>query len=143
MGVLADLYQAAVIQHSRRPSNFGKPESFDVSQDGVNSGCGDELTLYLSTSGDVLTDVRFEGVGCAISMASASLMTEAVKGSSADEALALADAFKRMIRGEEPDEKLGENRVLQGVSRLHARVKCATLPWLTLEQAIAKTPDKG
>lgn len=137
MGLLAELYQDAVIEHSRRPRNFGVPESYDVSHPGVNPGCGDELTVYASLDGDTLRDVRFEGVGCAISQASASLMTEAVKGREVAEALRLVEQFTAMIRGEEPADSLGEARVLQGVSKLHARVKCATLPWVTLEHALA------
>jgi nitrogen fixation NifU-like protein len=138
MGLLDELYQTAVLQHSRRPHNRFRPERYDVAYPGVNPGCGDELTLYLAVDGDRLATVAFEGMGCAISQASASLMTQAVEGKTAAEALALAADFKAMIRGEEPTERLGEARVLQGVSKLHARVKCATLPWVTLEQAVAE-----
>lgn len=138
MGLLADLYQAAVLEHSRHPRNRYRPERFDVACPGVNPGCGDEITLYLALDDGRLETVAFEGVGCAISQASASLMTEAVRGKAADEALGLAADFKAMVRGEEPAERLGEARVLKGVSKLHARVKCATLPWVTLEHALAE-----
>jgi len=136
MSLLEELYQSAVLQHSRHPRNTGVPERYDVAVPGVNPGCGDELTLYVAFDGDELRAVTFEGVGCAISQASASLMTEAVKGGTVDEALLLAQEFKAMLRGEEPTERLGEARALRGVSQLHARVKCATLPWVTLEEAL-------
>lgn len=138
MSLLGDLYQAAVLEHSRRPKNSGRPERFDVAHPGVNPGCGDELTLFLGLADGALVPVAFEGQGCAISMASASLMTEAIKGRTPADALALAEDFKAMIRGEEPAARLGEARVLQGVSKLHARVKCATLPWVTLEHALGE-----
>lgn len=143
MGLLEDLYQSAVLQHSRHPRNTGVPARYDVAVPGVNPGCGDELTLYVALDGEDLEAVTFEGVGCAISQASASLMTEAVTGASVDEALQLAQEFKAMLRGEEPSERLGEARVLRGVSQLHARVKCATLPWVTLEEALARTRAAG
>lgn len=138
MGLLGELYQAAVLEHSRRPRNRHRPERYDVACPGVNPGCGDEITLYIAVDDGRLATVAFEGTGCAISQASASLMTQAVEGKAAAEALALAADFKAMIRGEEPAEALGEARVLRGVSRLHARVKCATLPWVTLEHALAE-----
>ncbi len=138
MGLLDELYQSAVLQHSRHPRNAGVPERYDVAVPGVNPGCGDELTLYVALDGDVLEQVAFEGSGCAISQASASLMTEVVKGGTMDHALALAEDFKAMIRGEEPAERLGETRALRGVAKLHARVKCATLAWVTLEEALAQ-----
>lgn len=138
MGLLDELYQSAVLQHSRHPRNAGAPERYDVAVPGVNPGCGDELTLYVALDGDVLEQVAFEGSGCAISQASASLMTEVVKGGTVDHALALAEDFKAMIRGEEPAERLGETRALRGVAKLHARVKCATLAWVTLEEALAQ-----
>jgi len=138
MGLLGELYQSAVLEHSRRPRNRYRPERYDVAYPGVNPGCGDEITLYLALDGDRLGVVAFEGQGCAISQASASLMTEAVEGLTAAQALELAGDFKAMVRGEEPPERLGEARVLQGVSRLPARVKCATLPWVTLEHALAE-----
>ena len=138
MGLLEDLYQTAVLEHSRHPRNTGVPERYDISMPGVNPGCGDELTLYVALAGDEVQAVTFEGEGCAISQAAASLMTEAVKGKSVGDALQLAEEFKSMIRGGEPSERLGEARVLRGVSQLHARVKCATLPWVTLEKALEK-----
>ncbi len=138
MGLLDDLYQSAVLEHSRRPHNSYVPDAYDVAAPGVNPGCGDELTLYLAVEDGALSVVAFQGVGCAISLASASLMTEAVKGKSVEAALGLAEDFKAMVRGAEPDPGLGEASVLKGVSRLHARVKCATLPWVTLEDAIAR-----
>lgn len=151
MGILGDLYQAAVLEHSRRPRNRYRPDRYDLAYPGVNPGCGDEITLYLALDDGLVATVAFEGEGCAISQASASLMTEAVKGRTAREALALAEDFKAMVRGAEPAERLGEARVLRGVSRLHARVKCATLPWVTLEHALAEldaadggaAPDTG
>jgi nitrogen fixation protein NifU and related proteins len=138
MALLEQLYKEAILEHYKHPRNRGRLEPATVSQEGVNPSCGDELELFLRVDNNRVTDAKFIGEGCAISQASASMMTEAIKGKSLAEAQALIKAFKAMIHGEVPAEELGELRVLQGVSKLHARVKCATLGWVTLEQALAK-----
>lgn len=138
MSLLNSLYQEAILEHYKRPHNHGALAGATVEQEGLNPSCGDELTLYLRLDKDKVTNVAFTGAGCAISQASASLMTEAVKGKTAAEALELARQFKAMLHGQPPDAKLGELKVLQGVAKLHARVKCATLAWVTLERALEK-----
>lgn len=138
---LEQLYQELILEHYKRPRNRGRLEPADLRQEGLNPSCGDELELFVNLADGLVSEVKFEGEGCAISQATASLMTEAIKGKPVTEALELARKFKAMLRGEPPDEGLGELRALQGVSKLHARVKCATLPWMTLEQALGQTPD--
>lgn len=135
MGLLDDLYQAAILEHNRRPHHFGRPDEFDVAKEGINPSCGDELTLYLTEKGGAL-QASFEGQGCAISRASASMLTDLVAGVDVDGARRLAGHFRTMIHGGEADASLGEALALQGVSKLHARVKCATLAWVTLESAL-------
>lgn len=136
--LLEDLYSGAIVEHNRRPRNRGVPDSYDVAQAGLNPGCGDELTLYLALGGERLTTVMFEGEGCAISQAAASLLTQAIRGATVQDAAAMVASFKQMMRGAAPDAALGDSRVLQGVAKLPARVKCATLPWVTLELALQR-----
>ena len=140
MSDLTELYQAVILDHNRKPRNHGQPERFDGTADGRNTLCGDALTVWVALDGDTLADVRFVGEGCAISKASASLMTQAVKGKSRAEAEALFDAFRKMVTGEPPspeDRKvMGKLEVFSGVSEFPARVKCATLAWHTLKGAL-------
>ncbi len=135
MSLLDDLYQASILEHNRRPHNYGRLDPHDVAEEGHNPSCGDELTLYLSERDGKLT-TAFEGHGCAISRASASMLTDLVNGRDVPAARRLAEHFRAMIHGGEAHPALGEALALQGVSRLHARVKCATLAWVTLEQAL-------
>lgn len=137
MGLLEGLYQQAIIDHDRRPHNYGRLEPPAVAVEGVNPGCGDELTLYLDEVDGALR-ATFEGQGCAISRASASMLTDLVNGADRAAAAELAGRFRSMLHGEEAHPSLGEAAALQGVSRLHARVKCATLAWVTLEQALER-----
>ena len=137
---LRDLYQEVVIDHSRKPRNFRKPEGANRRVEGLNPLCGDQLTLYLRVSGDVIEDIGFEGTGCAISKASASLMTTAVKKKTRAEAEALMERVHSMI-SEGPSSKvdpgeMGKLAVLSGVWEFPARVKCATLAWHTLRSAL-------
>ncbi len=141
MSFLESLYQAVVLEHYRHPHNHGPLADATHRQEGVNPSCGDELTLHLRVEDGRIGDARFEGEGCAISQASASLMTDALKGRTVDAALELARDFKAMIRGEAPSSELGDLAALQGVSKLHARVKCATLAWTTLEAALLDAPE--
>lgn len=135
MSFLEDMYKAIILEHYKTPRNKGKLEHPTVTQSGHNPTCGDQLELQLELQDGTIKDVRFDGRGCAISQASASLMTQAIKGKPLNEALEISQKFQAMIRGEEPDPCLGDLSALQGVSRLHARVKCATLAWQTLELA--------
>jgi nitrogen fixation NifU-like protein len=138
MSLMEQIYKQVILERSRRPRHLGTLPDADVRQEGVNPSCGDELTLTLKVEGDRIVDAAFEGHGCAISQASADLMAEALRGRTRAEARQLADAFKGMIRGEPiPDGiELGDLKALEGIRRLHARVKCATLPWTTLETAL-------
>ncbi len=133
---LQNLYQQAILDHSRHPRNKRALDPHTHREEGLNPSCGDELELFLYVDDGSVQRATFTGAGCAISQASASMLTEAVTGLAVDDALELAERFKAMIRGEEPDPSLGDLAVLQGVSKLHARVKCATLAWVTLEQAL-------
>ena len=138
MSLLESLYKEIILDHYKRPRNFGEIADATLHQEGLNPSCGDELDLYLTLEDGVIVDVKFRGEGCAISQSSASMMTEAVKGRSLEEALTMSRDFKGMIHGEPPAESLGNLKLLQGISKLHARVKCATLSWVTLERALER-----
>jgi nitrogen fixation NifU-like protein len=141
MSDLTDLYQEFILDHNRSPRNFGPLEPADRSAHGHNPLCGDKLTVYLGLDGDTIRDVRFEGSGCAISKASASLMTEAVKGQTVSQALALFDRMHALlttpIERAVDAESYGKLAVLSGVREFPMRVKCASLSWHTLKAAIA------
>ena len=145
MSDLNELYQAVILDHNRKPRNHGQPERFDGTADGRNTLCGDALTVWVALDGDTLADVRFVGEGCAISKASASLMTQAVKGKSRAEAEALFERFHALVTGREAPPAdgvrgaLGPLAALAGVSRFPIRVKCASLAWHTLKAAL-ETP---
>jgi nitrogen fixation protein NifU and related proteins len=135
---LNDLYRDVILDHNRRPRNFGALEAPDASVEGFNRMCGDRLTVRLKLNDDTISDIRFEGQGCAISTASASLMTEAVKGRTRAEALTLFDRVHRLLTGDAapPAEELGKLAALSGVKEYPARVKCASLCWHTLASAL-------
>jgi nitrogen fixation NifU-like protein len=135
---LNDLYQEVILDHNRRPRNFKEMPAASHSAEGYNPLCGDRLTLYLHLDGGVITDVSFQGSGCAISKASASLMTDALKGRSVAEARALFERFHRMVTTppDRPVEDLGKLSALAGVREFPIRVKCASLAWHTLKAAI-------
>jgi nitrogen fixation protein NifU and related proteins len=139
---LEQLYRDAVLDHARRPRNFGPLDPVTISQEGLNPSCGDELEIHLhierADDHDVVRAASFTGQGCAISQASASMMTEVVRGTSATQARELVKRFKAMIHGSGADPALGDAAVLEGVSKLHARVKCATLAWITLDEALVR-----
>jgi nitrogen fixation NifU-like protein len=139
MAELTDLYQEVILDHNRRPRNFHALADANHTAEGYNPLCGDRLTLYLKVEDGVVTDVGFEGAGCAISKASASLMTDAVKGKSVAEAEALFERFHRMVTTppEQPVEDLGKLSALAGVREFPVRVKCASLAWHTLKAARA------
>jgi nitrogen fixation NifU-like protein len=143
MSTLSDLYQEVILDHNRRPRNFRVIEPATAAQEGYNPLCGDRLTLYLTIDGGVITDVAFQGSGCAISKASASLMTEAVKGKTVDQARALFDTFHEMITSppESPLPEMGKLAVLSGVRDFPTRVKCAGLAWHTLKAAVSGHPE--
>lgn len=138
MADLRDLYQEVIIDHGRRPRNFGPLPGANRQAEGVNPLCGDRLTLHLKIRDGVIEAVGFEGTGCAISTASASLMSEALKGKSEAQARALFANFHALVTGQEAagETPLGKLEVLAGVNEFPARVKCATLAWHTLLAAL-------
>jgi nitrogen fixation protein NifU and related proteins len=133
---MEQLYRDAVLEHARRPRNRGTLDPVTVSREGLNPSCGDELEIHLYVEDGVVRAVSFTGEGCAISQASASMMTDAVRGQGVAEARALVLRFKEMIHGKGAHPSLGDAAVLEGVAKLHARVKCATLAWVTLDDAL-------
>jgi nitrogen fixation NifU-like protein len=136
---LNDLYQEVILDHNRRPRNFHAIADATHSAEGYNPLCGDRLTLFVQIEGDRIADVAFEGSGCAISKASASLMTEAVKGRTVADARALFERFHTMVTTapDQPVNDLGKLSVLAGVRQFPIRVKCASLAWHTLKAALA------
>jgi len=142
MSELSELYQQVILDHNKKPRNFGKPETANHTAEGFNPLCGDHLTVYLNLEDDTVKDVAFEGSGCAISKAAASMMTQAVKGKSKAEAENLFQEFHSMVTGELNEEteenSLGHLKIFAGVRDFPVRVKCATLPWHTLHAALNK-----
>ncbi len=139
MTELSELYQQVILDHNKKPRNFRKPELFNRSAQGHNPLCGDQLTVYLQLDNGIITDVAFEGSGCAISKAAASMMTQTLKGKSTDETEKLFSGFHQMVTGDSDDdvsENLGNLRIFSGVREFPVRVKCATLPWHTFKAAL-------
>ena len=140
MSELSDLYQEVILEHNKNPRNFREIEDADQYADGKNPLCGDALRVYISMDGDTVTDVAFKGSGCAISKASASMMTQAVKGKTKTQAETIFDEFHRMVLGEfdedSDDNHLGKLKIFAGVREFPARVKCASLSWHTLNAAL-------
>ncbi|MEO7157487.1 MAG: Fe-S cluster assembly sulfur transfer protein SufU [Vicinamibacterales bacterium] len=154
MSELSELYQEVILDHNRRPHNFRVIDAPTAQQEGYNPLCGDRLTLYLTLDGNVIKDAAFQGQGCAISKASASLMTDSVKGRTVAEARLLFEAFHAMItsdpttpfadlptdaRGAAVD--LGKLSVFAGVREFPTRIKCASLAWHTMKAAVAHETD--
>ncbi len=147
MNELQDLYREVILDHNRRPRNFGELEDADRIVEGVNPLCGDRMTLYVKLNGDTVQDIRFKGTGCAISVASSSLMTERVKGASLQDTLALFKKVHDMLTAAEFDEsanieELDKLAALSGVRAYPTRVKCATLAWHALRNALTGTHDE-
>jgi nitrogen fixation NifU-like protein len=140
MSELTDLYQQVILDHNRRPRNYGKLEGANRQAEGFNPICGDHLTLYLRLNGEVIEDLRFEGEGCAISKASASLMTDSLKGKTTADAETLFQRMHELLTGtvdvEAEAEALGKLAVFSGVREFPARVKCASLSWHALHSAL-------
>lgn len=138
---LKDLYRDVIIDHNRSPRNFGRLEGPDAHAEGVNPLCGDQLDLYVALEGDRLRDLKFEGKGCAISVASASLMTEALKGRTREEARRYFDEVHALLTrpGFTPSFDIGKLAALSGVREFPVRVKCASLCWHTLNAALTNS----
>ena len=142
---LRELYRETILDHNRKPRNFRKPEGTDRTAEGYNPLCGDKVKVHLRIENDRVNDVGFEGSGCAISIASASMMTETVKGRTLSDVQTLFERFHTLLTGETDAESrpidLGKLAVFAGVREFPIRVKCATLPWHTLRAAIESRPE--
>jgi nitrogen fixation NifU-like protein len=138
---LGDLYQEIILDHYKRPRNAGQIEQPTCGAQGDNPLCGDKISVTVKTRGDVLEDIRWKGAGCAISTASASLMSEAVKGKTKAEIAALFERFHAMVTGKGSSEGLDKLEVFSGVSEFPVRVKCASLAWHTLKAALEGQKD--
>ena len=142
---LEDLYQEVILDHSRRPRNFGPLAGSNRQAEGFNPLCGDRVTVYLKVEGDIVQEAAFSGSGCAISTASASLMTEALRGRTRAEVEDLFRRFHAPVTGggeaAPGPAAMGKLAVFQGVSEYPVRVKCATLPWHTLQAALESRPE--
>ena len=142
MSELSELYQQVILDHNKKPRNFRKLENANHTAEGYNPLCGDQLTIYLDLEDELVKEVGFEGSGCAISKASASMMTQAVKGKSKEQVETLFQEFHSMVTGELNEEteenNLGNLKIFAGVREFPVRVKCATLPWHTLHAALNK-----
>jgi len=140
MSELSELYQQVILDHNKKPRNFRKLESANHSAEGFNPLCGDQLTVYLNLEDGTVKEISFEGSGCAISKAAASMMTQAVKGKSKQEAEQLFTEFHQMVTGELDEETttngLGNLKIFSGVREFPVRVKCASLPWHTMHAAL-------
>ena len=144
MSELNELYQEIILEHSKAPRNYRKPAGANHTAEGYNPLCGDHFTIYLDMDGDAIRDIGFQGSGCAISKASASMMTQSLKGKTREEAAHLFEQFHRLVTGEHRSEHeaagngsgLEKLAVFSGVSQYPARVKCATLAWHTLLSAL-------
>jgi nitrogen fixation NifU-like protein len=140
MSELESLYQEVILDHNRRPRNFKVLENANRKAEGFNPLCGDRVTIYLEVEDNVVKDVTFQGSGCAISMASSSIMTESLKGKSLVEVERLWTTFRNLVRGEVDESAeqtdVGKLAVFGGVSKYPVRVKCATLTWHTLRAAL-------
>ncbi len=140
MSELSELYQQVILDHNKKPRNFHKLEAANRTAEGYNPLCGDQLKVYLDLEDNVVKDISFEGSGCAISKASASMMTQAIKGKTRAEAETLFNEFHKMVTGEMNEETepnhLGRLTIFSGVREFPARVKCATLSWHTMHAAL-------
>ncbi|MEE8442745.1 MAG: SUF system NifU family Fe-S cluster assembly protein [Dehalococcoidia bacterium] len=140
---LDDLYREVILDHYRKPRNRQLVENAEIQSEGNNPFCGDDVALQLKLNGSgTIQDIGFQGRGCSISQASVSMLTEAIKGKTLEEAEALNKTFRRLMRGEELDdadmEALGDLSALQGVCKFPVRIKCALLAWTTLEEGVEK-----
>jgi len=145
MSDLRDLYQEVILDHSKSPRNCRRLENADLSADGYNPLCGDKITVFLRTEGEHVREVTFEGSGCAISMASASMMTQALDGATADEIEQRFQTFQQLVTGkldfDEAPLQLGKLAVFAGVCKFPVRIKCATLAWHTLRAALDRREE--
>lgn len=142
MNELRELYQEVIFDHYRQPRNYGQLVNANRKAEGFNPLCGDKVKLYLQVENGVIADARFEGSGCAISTASASLMTEIIKGKSTQQALDLLDKFHDLVTAAASEEEMGKLAALAGVREFPQRVKCATLAWHTMKAALENAAEE-
>ena len=137
-GELRELYQEVILDHGKNPRNFGVLEQYTCTAEGNNPMCGDQLTVYIDIKDDVVSDVSYRARGCAISIASASIMSSMIKGRTIEEVQILFDKFHKLCTGQEveEDDDTEKLRVLSGVSQFPTRVKCATMSWHAVDSAI-------
>ena len=140
---LDQLYRSVIMDHYKTPRNKGVIETSSVTVDMNNPTCGDVIHLTMIVENDTVQDAKFEGEGCSISMASASMMTQMIKGRTTEEALALADTISQIMLGNDYDDSidLGDIEALSGVAKFPARIKCATLAWKAMEQGVGKDSE--
>ena len=141
---LGDLYQEVILEHSKAPRNFRRPAAANHEAEGYNPLCGDSCSVYIEMDGEAIKEIGFQGSGCAISRASASMMTQMVKGKTKAEAAKLFEQFHQLVTGKDEAaraDELGKMAVFAGVSKFPARVKCATLAWHTLNAALKNEPE--
>jgi nitrogen fixation NifU-like protein len=145
MSDLRDLYQDVILEHSKTPRNYREQPAANHKAEGFNPLCGDRFTVYVTLDGNTISDVSFQGSGCAISKSSASMMTQSVKGKTLAEAEKIFERFHEMVTGHAPasgkESELGKLTVFSGVSEFPIRVKCATLAWHTLNAALEGKQD--
>jgi nitrogen fixation protein NifU and related proteins len=141
---LRELYQEVILDHHKRPRNFRKPEDANLHADGFNPLCGDKVTIFVRVENGIVSDIAFQGTGCAISTASASMMTECLKGKSEAEAARIFERFHDLVTGHALEDadgpELGKLAVFAGVREYPMRVKCATLAWHTMRAALEGSP---
>ena len=144
MADLRDLYQEVILEHSKQPRNYRELGDANHQAEGYNPLCGDHFTVYLKMDGEKIQDVSFQGSGCAISKASASMMTQSIKGKSREEAAAIFERFHELVtgHGSAENELLGKLAAFAGVCEFPVRVKCATLAWHTLQAALEGEQEK-
>lgn len=140
--MIDDLYQEVILDHGKRPRNFGKLENASLKAEGFNPLCGDRLTLELKLDNGIVQDAKFTGAGCAISVASASLMTETLKGKTIEQANKIFEGFHQLLTTDAVVPDLGKLAVFSGVREFPARVKCATLAWHTFRAALENPQQK-
>jgi nitrogen fixation NifU-like protein len=136
---LNDLYKEIILDHYQSPHNRGRPPHADIEAEGSNPLCGDEVEVFIQLDGDHVKEVRFDGVGCSISLAAASMMTEVLEGKTREEVHGINELFKSLMHGDEValPEEMEDLESLKGVASFPLRVKCALLPWITLEHGLA------
>ncbi|GEK92034.1 Fe-S cluster assembly sulfur transfer protein SufU [Alkalibacterium kapii] len=142
---LNQLYRAVIVDHSKNPRRRGTLDNTTAQIDMKNPTCGDVIQIQLEIENDIIKDVRFDGSGCTISLASASMMTDAILGKTLEEALCLSEDFSGLVQGKDPENEddLGDAVMLSGVAKFPARIKCATLPWKALEKALSDKDGTG